>query len=157
MVAVLIVLPLLMIACLGFSWFGHMADVKGVCQEASSAGARWLASHPGDVAGGTAAAMEVTDQAAGNGFMPPYTGNGHKAELRILCRDNAASGGRGIPAWPLRADNYAQCVVWYDYPIPIKGFWYQNAHRVTPAWGGVGSDNSTAVTLAGESFYPQEP
>ena len=71
-VAAVVLLPLLVATAWGFAWLGHMADAKNVVEEAARAGARWLASHPGDIEGAKAGAAEVVQNAmqAGRSYIP---------------------------------------------------------------------------------------
>lgn len=71
-VAAVVLLPLLAAAAWGFAWLGHMADAKNVVEEAARAGARWLASHPGDIEGAKFRAAEVVTAALeqGRSFIP---------------------------------------------------------------------------------------
>lgn len=70
--AFVVLAPLLVGAAWGFAWLGHMADAKNVTEEAARAGARWLASHPGDIEGAKARAAEVVLAATepGRAFIP---------------------------------------------------------------------------------------
>ncbi|WP_307722587.1 TadE/TadG family type IV pilus assembly protein [Moorella sp. E308F] len=71
-VTAVILLPLLMAVAWGFAWFGHMADAKNVVEEAARSGARWLASHPGDIEGAKSRAADVVLAALNQGksFIP---------------------------------------------------------------------------------------
>ncbi|QSZ27599.1 hypothetical protein ACETAC_01400 [Aceticella autotrophica] len=58
-ISLVVLLPVLLTLIYGISMFGHLSNVKSVTEEASRAGARWLASHPGDITGAKIKAAEV--------------------------------------------------------------------------------------------------
>ncbi|SHJ16190.1 TadE/TadG family type IV pilus assembly protein [Desulfofundulus thermosubterraneus] len=54
-----ILVPLLAVLIYGIAWLSHLGDVQNVVEEAARAGARWLASNPGDIEGAKQRAAEV--------------------------------------------------------------------------------------------------
>jgi hypothetical protein len=58
-IGLVLLLPLLAAIIYGVAWYGQMANVQNVVEEAARAGARWLASHPGDIEGAKQRAAEV--------------------------------------------------------------------------------------------------
>ncbi|RDV82344.1 TadE/TadG family type IV pilus assembly protein [Ammonifex thiophilus] len=73
----LLLFPLLLALAFGAAFFGHAAAAKNVAEEAARAGARWLAAHPGDVAGAKLRAADVVlnsfteVKGVGGGQAPP--------------------------------------------------------------------------------------
>ena len=58
-VGFVLLFPLLAIIVYGIIWYSQMANVQNVVEEAARAGARWLATHPGDIEGARQRAAEV--------------------------------------------------------------------------------------------------
>lgn len=58
-VGFVLLVPLLAVLIYGAAWLGQMVDVQNVTEEAARAGARWLASHPGDIEGAKQKAADV--------------------------------------------------------------------------------------------------
>lgn len=144
-VALVVILPLLMVVCLGLSWLGHMAAVKSVCEEAARAGARQLAVCPdGDLA------IEIL--AAPREVMMSSSDINTSASFTV----DVADGVRSTGGLPLRTDGYAYCRVVYYYPVPIPSFWKKMSQAATPIWGGAGTSAQTTVPIVGEAFFVSE-
>jgi hypothetical protein len=143
-VALVVIAPLLMVVCLGFSWFGQVAAIKGVCEEAARSVAREMSVKPEetDLQHFKTEGCKVITQASNNSFMPKDTGHGGSAQIVIEFADDERSMGL-----PLRNDGYAYCRVTYNYPVPLSSFWAKMIDL--GVWDGTGA----VFPIVGEAFF----
>ncbi len=147
-VGLVVLLPLMTVLVIGVAWFAHMEDCKAVAEEAARAGARYLASNPGDLAGAKHEANTVTREAVSMGYLragsSPY----------MYCNDPVAGDSSAPPDDPLqlpRTDGFAYCEVVCPYPIPLYNLWVKYSSTKTPIWGAPPPGRSW--NLIGEAFY----
>lgn len=148
MVGLVVLLPLMAVLVMGIAWFAHMEDCRAVAEEAARAGARYLASHPGDIAGAKQKANEVTQDAVSMDYARsgsiPYT----------LCNDPLAGdpgAPPGDPAQQPRTDGFAYCRAVVPYPVPLHNLWVKATGARRPTWGA--APPGTSWNLIGEAFY----
>jgi hypothetical protein len=148
-----ILAPLMLVTALGFSWLGHMADAQGVAEEAARAGARWLAVHPGNIAGAKTRAAEVIEGASGSYITGLSAVVTFDAGGDVLCNDPDAgdpAATAGDSTGRPRSDGYAYCRATYHYPVPLRGFWKAVSGAGTPLWTG---EEPPSRPLIGEAFF----
>lgn len=142
-VALVVVLPLLMVVCLGLSWMGNVAAKKAQCEEAARAVARELATRP-EIYSTYSNWWSMDDidyivyQAVG--------GSGATVGFAI----GNVCVGSGISK---RTDGYAYAKVTYNYRVPIPTFWKRASSAGTPIWAGAGTAQAATIRIVGEALF----
>lgn len=138
-VALVVIAPLLMVVCFGFSWFGQVAAIKGVCEETARSVARELSVKPDETNLNhfQTEGYKVITQASNSGFMPKDTG-----AAQIEFADDKRTTGL-----PLRNDEYAYCRVTYNYPVPLRSFWVKMNEL------GIWAGTDAVFPIVGEAFF----
>ncbi len=142
-VALVVVLPLLMVICLGLSWMGNIATKKAQCEEAARAVARELATRP-DIYSNYSNWWSMDDI----DYIVYQVIGSSRANVGFTIGNVCV--GSGISR---RTDGYAYARVVYPYSVPIPTFWKRAASAGTPLWGGAGTAQAPTIRIVGEALF----